>query len=97
MALDEQPVEAPPYSSARVEVHRLPDGRAEHDHVAVEQPLEIRINGRAVAVTMRTPGHDEELAVGFCVSEGLRPRAARLPEDFAANTVEVDAPAGRRL
>ena len=60
--------------------------------VAVEEPLEIRINGAPVAVTMRTPGHDEELALGFCLSEGLRPEAARLPDDLAANTVEVDAP-----
>src|SRR3954449_8002438 len=83
---------APPYSAADVDVVRLPDGRSERDQVAVEEPLEIRINGRAVAVTMRTPGHDEELALGFCLSEGLRPAAARLPDDLAANTVEVDAP-----
>jgi FdhD protein len=84
-------VEAPPYSSAAVEVVRLPDGRTERDAVAVEEPLEIRIDGRPVAVTMRTPGHDEELALGFCLSEGLRPSRARLPADLAANTVEVDA------
>jgi len=83
---------APPYSAADVDVVRLPDGRSERDQVAVEEPLEIRINGRAVAVTMRTPGHDEELALGFCLSEGLRPAAASLPADLAANTVEVDAP-----
>ncbi len=85
-------MEAPPYSAAAVEVVRLPDGRSERDAVAVEEPLEIRICGRPVAVTMRTPGHDEELALGFCLSEGLQPRAARLPDDLAANTVEVDAP-----
>jgi FdhD protein len=82
----------PPYTTARVEVLRLPAGDTEPDAVAVEEPLEIRINGQAVAVTMRTPGHDEELVLGFCLSEGLRPAAARLPEDLAANAVEVDAP-----
>jgi FdhD protein len=82
---------APPYSAAAVDVVRLPAGRSERDHVAVEEPLEIRINGAPVAVTMRTPGHDEELALGFCLSEGLRPEAARLPDDLAANTVAVDA------
>ena len=58
----------------------------------VEEPLEIRIGGRPVAVTMRTPGHDEELALGFCLTEGLEPVAARLPDNLAANTVDVDAP-----
>jgi FdhD protein len=85
-------MEAPPYSAAAVEVVRLPGGRNERDAVAVEEPLEIRIGGRPVAVTMRTPGHDDELALGFCLSEGLRPRTARLPDDLAANTVDVDAP-----
>jgi FdhD protein len=85
-------VEAPPYSVTAVDVVRLPDGRSERDRVAVEEPLEIRIGGRPVAVTMRTPGHDEELALGFCLSEGLRPASARLPDDLAANTVDVDAP-----
>lgn len=41
------------------------------DDLAREEPLEIRARGRAVSVTMRTPGHDEELAVGFLLSEGL--------------------------
>jgi FdhD protein len=85
-------MEAPPYSAAAVDVVRLPDGRSERDHVVVEEPLEIRIGGRAVAVTMRTPGHDEELAIGFCLSEGLQPAGARAPDDLAANTVDVDAP-----
>jgi FdhD protein len=85
-------MDAPPYSAAAVDVLRLPAGATERDRVAVEEPLEIRIGGRPVAVTMRTPGHDEELALGFCLSEGLRPREARLPEDLAANRVEVDAP-----
>jgi FdhD protein len=85
-------MDAPPYSAAGVDVLRLPAGATERDSVAVEEPLEIRIGGKPVAVTMRTPGHDEELALGFCISEGLRPHAARLPDDLAANRVEVDAP-----
>jgi FdhD protein len=83
--------EAPPYSATPVEVLRLPGGQDERDLVAVEEPLEIRINGRPVAVTMRTPGHDEELALGFCLSEGLRPTTARATEDLAVNTIEVEA------
>jgi FdhD protein len=83
--------EAPPYSTSAVEVVRLPGSRAETDVVAVEEPLEIRINGEPVAVTMRTPGHDEELALGFCLSEGLAPRDAALPRDLSANAVEVTA------
>ena len=83
--------EAPPYSTARVAVLRVPGGERQ-DVVAVEEPLELRIGGRPVAVTMRTPGPDEELALGLCLSEGLAPRAARLPDDLAANVVEVDAP-----
>ena len=82
----------PPLTTAAVDVVRSPGGTAEPDVVAVEEPLEIRIGGRPVAVTMRTPGHDEELAIGFCLSEGLRPESARLPADLAANTVEVEAP-----
>jgi FdhD protein len=89
-----RPAEAdvPVYSTSIVDVVRAPSGEAEPDRVAVEEPLEIRVNGEPVAVTMRTPGHDEELALGFCLSEGIRPRAAWLPLDLAANTVEVDAP-----
>ena len=41
------------------------------DVLAVEEPLEIRVGGRSLAVTMRTPGHDYDLAAGFLVSEGV--------------------------
>jgi FdhD protein len=73
-----------------LEVLRLPAGQLEPDRLAVEEPLEIRINGEAIAVTMRTPGHDEELALGFCLAEGIPARVARVPDDFAVNTIEVD-------
>ena len=69
---------------------RLPGG-VERDLVAVEEPLEIRIDGEPVAVTMRTPGHDEELALGFCLTEGIPATAAAPPADLAANTIDVAA------
>jgi FdhD protein len=83
--------EAPPYATMRVEVLRLPDGRSEADWVAVEEPLEIRVDGEPLAVTMRTPGHDEELALGFCLSEGVPATSATPPPDLAANTIDVVA------
>jgi FdhD protein len=66
------------------------------DAVAVEEPLEIRVDGEPLAVTMRTPGHDEELAVGFLAGEGLL-QHDRAPEvgpaaDLAANVIEVRGP-----
>lgn len=45
--------------------------RATTDLVAHEEPLEIQLGARSLAVTMRTPGHDEELALGFLLSEGV--------------------------
>ncbi|MCY4025947.1 MAG: formate dehydrogenase accessory sulfurtransferase FdhD [Acidobacteria bacterium] len=44
--------------------------RLDQDLVVVEEPLEIRLDGRPLVVTMRTPGHDEELAAGFLYGEG---------------------------
>lgn len=41
------------------------------DELAEEEPLEIRVKNRAISVTMRTPGHDEELAAGFLLTEGI--------------------------
>jgi FdhD protein len=71
------------------------DGR--EDEVAVEEPLEIRVDGRPLTITMRTPGNDEELALGFLYGEGLidGPHDAGPTEDFANNTVEVSGPLTR--
>jgi FdhD protein len=92
-----------------VERPRLDDATPEpraFDAVAVEEPLEIRLDGRPIAVTMRTPGDDEELVRGFLLTEGivLRPdevRAVELGEDgradaLLADGVEVDAEQFRR-
>jgi len=54
--------------------------RRVRDRLVVEEPLELRVSGRPVGVTMRTPGDDVELAVGYCVTEGL----VRGHEDIAA-------------
>jgi FdhD protein len=72
--------------------------KVRHDHgeddVAIEEPLEIRVDGEPLAVTMRTPGYDEELALGFLYTEGLidAPHRAAPTEDFAANIIEVAGP-----
>jgi len=64
---------AAPHRSTAGEASPASGDRARHvpDHVIVEEPMEIRLDGLPVATTMRTPGHDFELAVGLCVSEGL--------------------------
>ena len=74
-------------------------GPGPEDQGAVEEPLEVRVDGAPLAVTMRTPGHDEELALGFLLGEGLidGPRSASVPADFAANTVEVAGPLVREV
>jgi FdhD protein len=66
------------------------------DEVATEEPLEIRVDGRAIAVTMRTPGHDEELALGFLYGEALIERAHPASLTLEVNTVEVTGPLARQ-
>jgi FdhD protein len=82
--------EVPPYSASSVEVVRLPEGETEPDEIAVEEPLEIRVDGRPIAVTMRTPGDDEELAVGFLRSEGIPAVSGGPTADLAANVIDVE-------
>ena len=50
------------------------------DKLAVEEPLEIRVRGRSIAVTMRTPGQDPELVAGFLLTEGIIHRAGDIVE-----------------
>jgi FdhD protein len=63
-------------------IRRKVDGTFDcvRDEVVVEEPLEIRIDHQPVAVTMRTPGHDDELAAGFLLSEGIVRKRADLLE-----------------
>jgi len=60
------------------------------DTLAVEEPLEIRADGRSLAVTMRTPGHDVDLAIGFLLTEGLvAPDGVHSAINCADNVVDV--------
>src|SRR5262245_58420198 len=81
-------------------------GQSALDRIAVEEPLEIRIAGDPIAVTMRTPGHDRELALGFLFSEGVIRSAAdvgslahcgRPGAEGFDNTLEVRAAPGTVL
>ena len=60
----------------RVRLQR--EGEEVEDWVAVEEPLEIRLDGESLVVTLRTPGHDEELAAGLLFSEAIIDRLADL-------------------
>jgi FdhD protein len=77
-------------------IRRKRDGDLEYlpDELTIEEPLEIRIGRRPVATTMRTPGHDEELAIGFLLSEAIvhsRDEIASLSV-VSDNRVVVDLP-----
>jgi len=64
----------PTTATVPITVTRLQQGQlspGESDVVAAEEPLEIRVEGRTISVVMRTPGHDEELAAGFLLTEGV--------------------------
>jgi FdhD protein len=76
--------------------------REASDWVVVEEPLEIRIDGESLAVIMRTPGHDLELAAGFCLTEGVvrsieaigTIRQCRAEGDVEPNIVEISLAPG---
>lgn len=84
---------------AVVGVRRLPDAPdPARDLVAVEEPLQIQVSGDPVATTMRTPGHDRELAVGYLFSEGIIhskrdlssiAHCGQLGEEERENTLEI--------
>jgi FdhD protein len=82
-------------------IRRKRDGELEYqpDDVTIEEPLEIRIGRKALATTMRTPGHDEELAAGFLVSEAIIRKRQEIAEISAArrNVVMVNLAAGVKL
>ena len=67
-------------------IRRKRDGELEYqpDDLTIEEPLEIRIGRKALATTMRTPGHDEELAAGFLVSEAIVRKRQEIAEISAS-------------
>src|SRR5947199_1092100 len=81
-------------------IRRKQDGTLEYqrDDLTVEEPLEIRIGRRTIATTMRTPGHDDELAAGFLLSEGIvRTRDKIGSISSRQNAVVVELVAGTKL
>jgi FdhD protein len=76
----------------RRRVVRVEEGRVVErpDTLAVEEPLEIRVGGRAVSVTMRTPGHDLDLALGFLLTEGVVATPDDVVEAIACGENVVD-------
>jgi FdhD protein len=71
---DSEEPEGASHGTVRTELLRCSVGSTPQracDTIVAEEPLEIRVHGRSVTVTMRTPGHDRELAAGFLFSEGI--------------------------
>jgi FdhD protein len=108
------PLPLPTVFAASVRVARHSDERAPEncdDLVAVEEPLEIRVNGRPFAVVMRTPGHDLELSAGYLLSEGIVARRSQIARigpcparadgqtdnAVAVELIDIDAPKLRAL
>src|SRR3954454_21169842 len=88
---------------ARAWIERVRAGERQRveDEPAIEEPLETRVDGAPLAVTMRTPGEDEELAAGFLAGEGLIAgrgdlESVGLTAGLAANVIDVRTTAGLR-
>jgi len=82
-------------------IRRKDDGSLEYlrDELTIEEPLEIRIGSKTLATTMRTPGHDDELAAGFLISEAIvrdRGQIAKISETVD-NVVVVELARGVRV
>ena len=69
-----------PRSIDVTQVTEWQDGQVRHaqDYLVAEEPLEIRVGRTPLSVTMRTPGHDLELAAGFLFTEGLIERREQI-------------------
>jgi len=91
-----------------IDVTRVRDGGVAHvpDDVVVEEPLAIRVAGETLAVTMRTPGHDRELALGFLFAEGVLTsiddvgsiaHCGRTGDEARENTIDVIPAPGARF
>jgi len=82
-------------------IRRKADGGLEYqpDDLSIEEPLEIRVGGKTLAITMRTPGHDEELAIGFLVSEAIVRKREQIANLSVAsdNAVELELAADAKL
>ena len=78
-----------PATSTKVVRLKAGERRPEQpDEIAVEEPLEIRVEGRSVAVVMRTPGHERELAAGFALTEGIVRAASEIFEITSCLTTD---------
>ncbi len=84
--------------NTRIRTVRVRDGKLyagrKGDHVAVEEPLDIRLNGQQLSLTMRTPGHDVELIHGFLHGEGMIAHREDISEARYCDGAVVDQGSG---
>jgi FdhD protein len=100
--MEKKPMPRTPHNLALTQVFEWAEGslHRKDDYPAAEEPLEIRVGENPLNVTMRTPGHDTELAAGFLFTEGIIQRKNQIlslecsggtqaPERIASNTIQV--------